>query len=67
MNEISTILLCCNQLDATNLRHLILISEALLSMTGRITMLGISRWTEAGGSYRTIQAEICSPYFKISS
>jgi putative transposase len=24
-------------------------------MTGRITMLGISRWTEAGGSYRTVQ------------
>jgi putative transposase len=24
-------------------------------MTGRVTMLGISRWTEAGGSYRTIQ------------
>lgn len=55
MNEINTILLCCSQLDATSLRHLILISEALLSMTGRVTMLGISRWTEAGGSYRTIQ------------
>jgi hypothetical protein len=24
-------------------------------MTGRVTMLGISRWTEPGGSYRTIQ------------
>lgn len=24
-------------------------------MTGRVTMLGISRWTEKGGSYRTIQ------------
>jgi putative transposase len=24
-------------------------------MTGRVTMLGISRWTETGGSYRTIQ------------
>jgi hypothetical protein len=28
---------------------------ALLTMTGRVTMLGISRWTEASGSYRTIQ------------
>jgi hypothetical protein len=28
---------------------------ALLVMTGRVTMLGISRWTEPGGSYRTIQ------------
>lgn len=24
-------------------------------MTGRVTMLGLSRWTEAGGSYRSIQ------------
>jgi hypothetical protein len=24
-------------------------------MTGRVTMLGLSRWTEKGGSYRTIQ------------
>ena len=24
-------------------------------MTGRVTMWGISRWTEAGGSYRTVQ------------
>ena len=24
-------------------------------MTGRVTMLGISRWTGKGGSYRTIQ------------
>jgi putative transposase len=24
-------------------------------MTGRVTMLGISRWTEEGGSYRTVQ------------
>jgi hypothetical protein len=28
---------------------------AVLAMTGRVTMLGISRWTEPGGSYRTIQ------------
>jgi len=31
------------------------IMVAMLSMTGRITMLGISRWTGTGGSYRTIQ------------
>jgi putative transposase len=29
--------------------------EGLLSMTGRVTMLGLSRWTERGGSYRTLQ------------
>jgi len=28
---------------------------ALLTMTGRVTMFGIARWTEKGGSYRTIQ------------
>jgi len=27
----------------------------MLAMTGRVTMLGLSRWTEQGGSYRTIQ------------
>ena len=28
---------------------------AVLAMTGRVTMLGISRWAGKGGSYRTIQ------------
>jgi IS4 transposase len=28
---------------------------AMLAMSGRVTMLGISRWAERGGSYRTIQ------------
>jgi putative transposase len=27
----------------------------MLAMTGRVTMLGLSRWSEKGGSYRTIQ------------
>jgi putative transposase len=27
----------------------------MVTMTGRVTMLGISRWAESGGSYRTIQ------------
>jgi len=31
------------------------IITAMLAMTGRITMLGISRWTDKGGSYRTVQ------------
>jgi len=56
MENISTLLLCLGTvLDKTSLRHLMLISEALLSMNGRVTMLGISRWTERGGSYRTVQ------------
>jgi putative transposase len=29
--------------------------EGLLAMTGRVTMRGLSRWTERGGSYRTLQ------------
>jgi hypothetical protein len=28
---------------------------AMIAMTGRVTMLGLSRWTGKGGSYRTIQ------------
>ena len=32
-----------------------LIIDAMLSMTGRVTMLGQSRCTEKGGSYRTVQ------------
>jgi hypothetical protein len=31
------------------------ITLALLVITGRITMLGLSRWTGKGGSYRTVQ------------
>jgi hypothetical protein len=33
----------------------------MVAMTGRVTMLGISRWTEKGGSYRTIQRFYNSP------
>ena len=42
-------------LNATTLRRLATIVKALLSMTGQVTMLGLSRWSESGGSYRTIQ------------
>jgi hypothetical protein len=38
----------------SNWNCLILICEAMLAMTGRVTMLGIARWTEKGGSYRTL-------------
>jgi putative transposase len=41
--------------DKTTIRQLSRIILALLTMTGRVTMLGISRWSEQGGSYRTIQ------------
>jgi putative transposase len=39
----------------TTYRQLSRITLALLVMTGRITMLGISRWAGKGGSYRTVQ------------
>jgi putative transposase len=37
------------------MKQMILLVEAMLAMTGRVTMLGLSRWTEKGGSYRTVQ------------
>jgi putative transposase len=56
MCDIITLLICLSPyLNRTHLHQLACISEALLSMTGRITMLGISRWTGKGGSYRTLQ------------
>lgn len=56
MPDIIIILQCLSQcLDKTSLRQLSYIVPAMLAMTGRVTMLGISRWTEKGGSYRTIQ------------
>jgi putative transposase len=44
-----------NNVSQTTLRQLSRIIAAMLAMTGRVTMLGLSRWTEKGGSYRTIQ------------
>jgi putative transposase len=42
-------------LPKTTCRQLAHIVVAVLTMTGRITQRGISRWTDPGGSYRTIQ------------
>jgi putative transposase len=39
----------------TTLRQFSRIVVALLVMTGRVTMLGLSRWAGQGGSYRTVQ------------
>jgi putative transposase len=56
MTHIIALFQCVEQtLNTTTLRQLTLIVTAMLSMTGRITMLGLSRWSEKGGSYRTIQ------------
>jgi len=40
---------------ARTLRQFSRIVEAVLAMSGRVTMLGISRWAGPGGSYRTVQ------------
>lgn len=56
MADIIAVLQCLDQsLSKTTLRQLGRIVPAILAMTGRVTMLGISRWTDQGGSYRTIQ------------
>jgi len=56
MFDLVTLLQCAAVcLDATTLRQLTVIVPAVLAMTGRVTMLGISRWTDKGGSYRTVQ------------
>jgi IS4 transposase len=56
MMDILALLQCLRPcLDKTTIRQFSLIIPALLAMTGRVTMLGISRWTEKGGSYRSVQ------------
>jgi putative transposase len=56
MIDIVALLPClCPHLNATTVRQLSRIIVALLAMTGRVTMLGLSRWAGKGGSYRTIQ------------
>src|SRR5438552_10586240 len=56
MVAILPFLLCLqSEVTMTTIRQFNLIALALLAMTGRVTMLGISRWTNAGGSYRTVQ------------
>ena len=42
-------------LEKRTLRQLSQVVFGMLVASGRVTMLGLSRWTEKGGSYRTIQ------------
>ncbi len=51
-------------LSSTAISQLNVIVTALLSMTGRVTMLGISRWAGEGGSYRTVQRFFNTPAVK---
>jgi putative transposase len=56
MTDILALLQPLNQIVAkTTLRQMSVIMYAMLAMTGRVTMLGLSRWTDKGGSYRTVQ------------
>ena len=56
MESISLILGCCSTfLDTTTLHQLRIVCTGILCMSDRVTLLGISRWTEKGGSYRTLQ------------
>jgi hypothetical protein len=56
MPAILPFLLCLQpEVTLTTIRQLSRIALAMLAMTGRVTMLGIARWTGEGGSYRTIQ------------
>ena len=62
MFDTLAILLCLNNcLDMTTFNRLKTIVAAMLSMTGRVTMLGISRWADEGGSYRTVQRFFNTP------
>ena len=56
MFDILSLLQCLLfHLDETTLGQLSTVITALLAMSGRVTMLGISRWAGKGGSYRTVQ------------
>jgi putative transposase len=56
MPDILPLLQCLQPyLTATTLGQFERVIVGMLGMTGRVTMLGISRWAGAGGSYRTIQ------------
>ena len=56
MPAILPFLLCLQpEVTLTTIRQFNHIALALLAMTGRVTMLGISRWAGQGASYRSVQ------------
>jgi putative transposase len=55
MPDIMVLFACLSPcLEPTPLRQLGRVIEAMLAMSGRVTMRGLSRWSDKGGSYRTI-------------
>lgn len=62
MPDIVVVLACLSQFaQPTPLRQLGRVIEAMLSISGRVTMKGLSRWSSQGGSYRTIQRLFNTP------
>src|ERR1700756_4342119 len=56
MMDILALFACLQpHVTATTRRQFSRIAWAMLVMTGRVTMLGLSRWAGKGGSYRTVQ------------
>src|SRR5262245_64947789 len=56
MPDIIAFLYCLHpEISMTTIRQFSRITLAMLALTGRVTMLGISRWTGPGASYRTVQ------------
>lgn len=56
MLDILSLLQCLIlEVETTTLKRMSIVITALLGMSGRVTMKGISRWAGKGGSYRTIQ------------
>jgi DDE superfamily endonuclease len=56
MSEIIALLVCLEaQLSASTMRQLRQIAQAFLCIPNRATMLALARWSEKGGSYRSLQ------------
>jgi putative transposase len=62
MPDIMVVLACLSQCaQPTILRQLGRVIAAMLSISGRVTLKGLSRWSSKGGSYRTIQRLFNTP------
>ena len=56
MTEILALLKPIEQsITKTTLKQMSCVITAMIAMSGRVTMLGISRWAGTGGSYRSVQ------------
>ena len=62
MPDIMVVLACFSQcVEPTTLRQFGRVIEALLSISGRVTMKGLSRWSDKGGSDRALQRFFNTP------